>query len=40
MGNVSLALGIQVTRDRKKGTLTISQAHYTKSILETYDMGD
>ena len=26
-------LGMQVTRDREKGTLTISQEDYTKSIL-------
>ena len=27
---------MQVARDRKKGTLTISQAHCNNSILETY----
>ena len=31
---------MQVTRDRKKETLTISQAHYTKSVLETCGMGE
>ena len=40
MGDVSLVLGMQVTLDRKKGTLTISHAHHTKSILETYGMGE
>ena len=40
MGDVSLVLGMQVTRDRKKGTLTISQVHYTKSVLETNGMGE
>ena len=32
MGDVSLVLGMQITRDRKKKTLTISQEEYTKSI--------
>lgn len=40
MGEVSVVLGIQVTRDREKGTLTISQAHYTKSVLDMYGMGE
>ncbi|CAM9670370.1 unnamed protein product, partial [Laminaria digitata] len=34
MGDVPLVLGTQVTRDRKKGTLTISQTHYTSLVLE------
>ena len=29
MGDVSLVLGMKVTRVRKNGTLTISQAHHT-----------
>ena len=33
MGDVSLVLGMHVTRDRGKKTLTISQEEYTKSIL-------
>ena len=33
LGDVSLVLGMQVTRDREKGTLTISQEDYTKPIL-------
>ena len=32
MGDVSLVLGMQITRDREKKTLTISQEEYTKSI--------
>ena len=40
MGDVSLVLGMRVTRDRKNGTLTINQDNYTKSILEKYGMGD
>ena len=38
LGNVSLVLGMQVTRDREKGTLTISQEDYTKSILIRFGM--
>ena len=40
LGNVSLVLGKQVTRDRAKGSLTISQESYTKSILERFGMGN
>ena len=38
LGDVTLVLGMQVTRDRKKGTLTISQEDYTKSILARFGM--
>ena len=38
LGDVSLVLGMQVTRDREKGTLTISQEDYTKSILARFGM--
>ena len=38
MGDVSLVLGMQTTRDREKKTLTISQEEYAKSILERFDM--
>ena len=40
MGNVSLVLGMQVTRDRKKGILTISQEDYTDSMLERFRMSE
>ena len=40
MGDVLMVLGMQVARDRKKGTLTISQAHYSKSVREMYGMGE
>lgn len=40
MGNVSLVLGMQGTRDRENGTLTISQENYAKSILNRFDMAD
>ena len=40
LGDVSLVLGMQVTRHRKKGTLTISQEDYTKSILARLGMED
>ena len=35
-----LVLGMQVTRDRAKGSLTISQESYTESILERFGMGN
>ena len=38
MGDVSLVLGMQITRDREKKTLTISQEEYTKSILERFGL--
>ena len=34
MGDVSLVLGMEVTRDRTKGTVTITQENYVKSLLE------
>ena len=40
LGNVSLVLGMQVSRDRAKGSLTISQESYTESILERFGMGN
>ena len=36
LGDVSLVLGMQITRDREKKTLKISQEEYTKSILERF----
>ena len=39
MGDVSLVLGMQVTRDRERGTLTNTQENYTKSILDRFGMG-
>ena len=40
MGDVSLVLGMQITRDRENRTLTISQEEYTKSILERFVMAN
>ena len=40
MGDVSLVLGMKVTRDRTKGTVTITQENYVKSLLERYGMGN
>ena len=40
MGDVSLVLGMQVTRRRGNDTLTISQEEYTKSILDPLGMAD
>ena len=39
MAEVSLAVGMQITRDREAGTLTISEEHYTKSILVRFGMA-
>ena len=39
MGDVSLVVGMGVTRDRDKGTVTITQEKYTKSLLERYCMA-
>ena len=39
MGDVSLVLGMRVTRDHTKGTVTIPQDDYTKSLLERYGMA-
>ena len=38
LGNVSLVLGMQVSRDRAKGSLTISQESYC--LLYTSDAAD
>lgn len=40
MGDVSVVLGMQVTRNREEGALTIWQPHYTKSVPETYCMEE
>ena len=39
MGEVLLVLGMQVTRDRERGTLTNTQESYTKSVLDRFGMG-
>ena len=40
MGDVSLVLGMEVTRDRTKVTVTITQENNVKSLLERYGMGN
>ena len=40
MGDVSFVLGMQITREREKKTLTISQEEYTKSILERFGVAN
>ena len=40
MGDVSLVLGMQVTRDHQQKTITISQGNYTRSILEKFGIAD
>ena len=39
MGDVSLVLGMDVTRDRTQGTVTIIQENYVKFLVERYGMG-
>ena len=38
LGDVSKVLGMNVTRDRENGTITIDQKDYTEDILERYGM--
>ena len=40
MGAVSLVLGMEIKRDLERGTLTISQEAYSKSILERFGMTE
>ena len=40
MRDVSLVLGMAVTRDRTKETVTITQESYVKSLLERYGIGN
>ena len=39
MGFISLILGMQVNQNRESGTLTISQADYTRTLDEKYGLG-
>ena len=38
--DVLLVFGMEVTRDRTKGTVTITQQNYVKSLLERYGIGN
>ena len=40
LGDVSFILGMQVSRDRLKGTLDINQGNYVKAILQRYGSVD
>ena len=40
MGDVSLMLGMQFTRDREAKTLTISQEHYARSVLARFGTAE
>ena len=40
LGDVSLILGMQVFRDRLKGSLDINQGNYAKEILQRYGFVD
>ena len=39
-GAVSLVLGMEIKRDLERGTLTISQGTYSKSMLERFGMSE
>lgn len=39
MGGVSMVVRTRGSRDRKKGTFTVSKTYYTKLAFETYGMG-
>ena len=40
LGDVSLILGMQVSRDRLKGTLDINQGNHVKAILQRHEFVD
>ena len=40
MGKASRILGMDITRDREKGTLILSQSNYTEKVLRTFGMQD
>ena len=40
MGDMLLVFGMEVTRDRTKGKVAITQENYVKSLLERYRMGN
>lgn len=40
MGEAMFVLGMDIKRDRERGTLTISQEAYSQSILERFEMSD
>ena len=40
LGDVSLILGMQLSRDRLKGTLDINQGNYIKAILQRFGFVD
>jgi hypothetical protein len=40
LGPLEYCLGIKITRNRTKGTLTLSQRKLVEDILEKYDMAD
>ena len=40
LGDVSLILGMQVSRDRLKGTLHINRGNYVKAILQRFGFVD
>ena len=40
MCDVSRVLGMNVSRDREKGTITIDQKGYEEDIVERFDMKD
>ena len=40
MGAASCILGMDITRDRKNGVLTLSQGNYIRKVLKTFGMSE
>lgn len=40
LGQASSCIGMQITRNRKTGTITLDQRKYTEAILQKFGMGD
>ena len=40
LGEAKVFIGLKITRDREVRTISLDQAHYARSILETYQLID
>ena len=40
LGPTKKILGMQITRDKKKGTLQLAQSKYIKRVLQRFNMGN
>ena len=40
LGPAKKILGMQITRDKQRGTLQLSQAEYIKRVLQRFNVGD